>query len=147
MFENKGIFFGKIKDGKIDIYNQEGFAILKSHLEGQDIWLTLEKEMKKRTQRQNRALHVYFQLLADELNGAGLDMREVLKPGVDISWTMETVKEYLWRPIQIVQLKKKSTTDLTTTEIDKVYETLNRFLGQKLKVSVPFPSIEDNPFN
>lgn len=147
MFENKGTFFCKVKDGKIDVYNQEGFAILKSRLEGSDAWLTLEKEMKKRTQRQNRALHVYFQLLADELNDAGLDMREVLKPGVDINWTLETVKEYLWRPIQMIQLKKKSTTDLTTTEIDKVYDTLNRFLGQKLKIEVPFPSIEDNPFN
>lgn len=147
MFENKGAFFGKIKDGKIDIYNQEGFSILKSRLEGQDIWLTLEKETKKRTQRQNRALHVYFQLLADELNEAGLDMREVLKPSVDSSWTPETVKEYLWRPIQMLQVKKKSTTDLTTTDIDKVYDTLNRFLGEKLKISIPFPSIEEDPFS
>ena len=39
-----------------------------------------EKTEKQRTIQQNRALHLYFQLIADRLNDAGLDMRVVLKP-------------------------------------------------------------------
>lgn len=98
---------------------------------------------KQRTLQQNKALHKYFTLLAEELNQAGYDMRRTLKPGVDIPWSPETVKEYLWKPIQNAQLMKQSTTELTTKEIDLVYDTLTRHLGETTGVSVEFPSQED----
>lgn len=99
-------------------------------------------ENKTRTSRQNRALHLLFDHLAKELSGAGLDMRKTLKEGVEIPWSGSTVKEYLWRPIQQAQLQKKSTTDLTTKEIDAVFETINRHLGERFGLHVDFPSIE-----
>lgn len=98
-------------------------------------------EIKKRTIQQNRALHLYFQMIADALNDAGLDMKKVLKPEVDIPWNKTNVKEFLWRPIQKLQLGKKSTKQLTTDEIDKVFDTLNRHIA-KFGISVAFPSIE-----
>jgi hypothetical protein len=81
--------------------------------------------------------------LADELNDRGLDMRKTLKPGVEIPWTGDSVKEYLWRPIQQAQLNKKSTTELTTKEIDAVFDTINRHIGEKFGLFVPFPSIDE----
>jgi hypothetical protein len=99
----------------------------------------------KRTATQNRALHLWFELLAEELNRAGLDMRLVLKPEVSIPWNKQTVKDYLWRPIQKAQLGKKSTTELTTAEIDKVFDTITLHLGEKFGKwcdFIPFPSIE-----
>ena len=98
---------------------------------------------KQRTQQQNRALHLWFRHLAEELNAAGLDMRATLKPEISIPWTGETIKDFLWRPVQKAQLKKESTTELTTSEIDVIWETLNRHLGEKFGVHVPFPSIEE----
>jgi hypothetical protein len=98
---------------------------------------------KQRTVQQNKALHLYFELIAEKLNEAGLDMRAVLKPNIEIPWTKESVKEHLWRPVQDLYLKKDSTTELTTDEITKVYEVLNRFLGEKHGVSQEFPSIEN----
>lgn len=83
-----------------------------------------------------------FDQLAQELNGAGYDMRRTLKQGIDIPWSGETIKEYLWRPVQQAQLGKKSTTELTTKEIDDVFDTINRHLGTKFGLYVPFPSIE-----
>lgn len=97
---------------------------------------------KQRTLQQNKALHKYFTLLAEELNQAGYDMKRTLKPSVDIPWNATTVKEYLWKPIQNAQLMKQSTKDLTTKEIDLVYDTLTRHLGETTGVSVPFPSNE-----
>lgn len=99
--------------------------------------------MEKRTTRQNKALHLLYGMLADELNDSGLDMKKVLKPGVDIPWTKESIKEYIWRPIQEAQLNKKSTKDLTTKEIDEVFDTINRHLGEKFGVFVPFPSMDE----
>jgi len=97
---------------------------------------------KKLTRQQQKALHLWFTLLADELNSAGLDMRTVLKPSIDISWTSTSIKEYLWRPVQYHLLKKKSTRNLTKSEIDPVWEEINRFLGEKHGIHVPFPSEE-----
>jgi len=104
----------------------------------------MSEEIDKRTIQQNKALHKFFELLADELNGAGLDMRKLLKPEIDIPWTTISVKNFLWRPIQEVMLGKQSTTELDKLqEIDKIYETLNRFLGEKWGLHVEFPSIEN----
>lgn len=98
---------------------------------------------KVRTLTQNRALHLWFRLVSDQLNESGLDMRKTLKPEIDIPWTDKTVKEYLWRPIQKAMLLKESTTKLTTKEIDKVFDVLNKYLGEKLGIHEPFPSIQE----
>lgn len=95
-----------------------------------------------RTTQQNKALHVYFTLLAESLNDAGLDMRKTLKESIDIPWTPENVKNYLWRPVQNAQLGIVSTTELSKTDIDIVYNTLNRHLADKFGLSVDFPCVE-----
>lgn len=103
----------------------------------------MEQTEKQRTIQQNRALHKYFEILANTLNSAGLDMKKTLKPEIDIPWSKETIKEYIWKPIQKAQLNKGSTTELTTTEMDKVFDTINRFLAEKFGITETFPSIEN----
>ena len=100
-------------------------------------------EEKQRTIKQNKSLHLWFRLLADTLNESGLGMREVLKPSVYIEWNDKTIKEYIYKPILEAMLLKKSTTEMTTKEIDKVWETINLHLGEKFGVEVPpIPSQE-----
>jgi hypothetical protein len=100
-----------------------------------------QKASSKRTLKQNSALHLYFTLLADELNDAGFDMRKTLQ--VDIPWSPLTVKEYLWRPLQEAYLLKRSTTELDKQkEIDAVYDILNRVIGERTGIFVEFPNIE-----
>lgn len=100
-----------------------------------------EYKPKQRTLPQNNALHLYFMWLATELNLAGYTVQLVLKEKMDLDFTPEMVKELLWRPAQRAILKKKSTTELhKIEEIDKVYEHLNRHLGEKFKIHVPFPT-------
>jgi len=82
-----------------------------------------------------------FDILAEELNDSGYDMRRTLKESIDIPWSTTSVKEYLWRPVQKAQVGKESTTELTTKEIDAVFDTINRHLGQKFGISIQFPSI------
>lgn len=100
---------------------------------------------KQRTQQQNRALHKWFELLADELNSAGLDQRKVLKPSISIPWAKQSVKEQLWRPIQKALFEKKSTTELLKQEeIDKIFDVINKHLGERFGLEVPhFPSLEE----
>ena len=101
-----------------------------------------ERKERQRTLKQNAALHLMFTHLADELNQTGWDMRKTLKPAVEIPWTPQTIKQYLFKPIMQAQLQKQSTTELTTVEIDKVVDTLTRHLGQNTGVTVEFPSVE-----
>lgn len=101
------------------------------------------KEYQPRTLQQNRALHLLFDMLADELNSAGLDMRKVLKPGIAIPWTKTSVKEFLWRPVQRSMFGKVSTIQITTKELQDTFDVLNRHLGEQFGLHVPFPSIEE----
>lgn len=94
--------------------------------------LETEYQPKQRTVVQNNALHKGFELIAKALNDAGLDMRVVLKPEVGIEWTTTTVKEYLYKPIMRLKVGKESTAELAKIgEIDEVWDTLMRFLGEK----------------
>ena len=96
---------------------------------------------KTRTGQQNKALHLYFTQVAQELNNGGLDIRAVIKSDVNVPWTSYMVKEYLWRPIQKLALGKESTTELEKLDIDKVFDIFNLHIA-KYGVHIPFPSEE-----
>lgn len=102
----------------------------------------IKRYTSKRTSQQNRALHLYFRLLAEALNDAGFDMKKTIKKDLDIPWTETTIKEYLWRPVQLTYLRKESTTKLNSNEVDKVYDIINREIGQRTGVTIPWPCIE-----
>ena len=100
---------------------------------------------KQRTLQQNRALHLYLTWVSTALNEAGLTPEEVLKNfKIELEWTPEMCKEILWRTAQKRMFGKKSTTELSKQgEIDKIWEVMNRFLGERLHIeSIPFPSEE-----
>ncbi len=96
---------------------------------------------RQRTGQQNRSLHLYFTFVAGILVENNIDMKLLLQDGIDIPPTPTNVKEVLWRPIQVAQLGKKSTTQLTTKEIDQIFDTVNRHIA-KHGVHIPFPSIK-----
>lgn len=96
-----------------------------------------------RTNKQNSALHLWFTLLAKQMTDQGLDMRKVLKPSVEITPTLELVKNTLWRPIQVLKTGKESTTEITTKELQEIYNDIDRFFLSKHKIELPFPSAEN----
>ena len=98
------------------------------------------KTGKQRTNLQNAALHKYLSLLAEELNNAGLDMKKALKPEVDIPWTTDSAKEYLWRPVQKAITKQDSSTKPSTKDYVHIYEVLSRHMVDKFGINVQWPS-------
>ena len=67
-------------------------------------------------------------------------MRIVLKPSVEISWTKDNVKKYLWKPVQKALTKKDSTTQLDKkAEIDFIWKNLNRHLVKVFGEFAEFP--------
>ena len=98
----------------------------------------------KRTSQQRKSIEVYCRELAETFNGAGLDMRKVLKPGIEIPWSQETVKEQLFKVVMNAMFPEiESTKDLDSKQVSEVYETLNRHTATKLGVSLAFPNRED----
>lgn len=84
-------------------------------------------------------------MLAEELNNSGQDMRKTLKPEIEIPWTMENIKNLMFKPIIKAMYDVDSTKDLDTKQISEAYEVLNRHTATKLGVSVTWPHEENKP--
>ena len=134
-------FFGVIEEGKLVLDDKDEFAKYIYGIIGR-VELVVRKIQNDRTNKQNNSLHLYCYLLATALNNAGLDVRKVLKPEIAIPWTTNGVKNLLWRPVQIARLEKKSTTELTTAEVNIIYNILNLHLSEKFGIHEAFPSKE-----
>ena len=135
---------------------------------------------EQRTIQQNKAMHKYFELVAQALNDSGQDMSLVLIGDeekirkkiseiiyneadcesvniitdkimhiiyyciarMDLPWTKESVKEKLWRPIQISMWNKESTIELDTANPNEVYLVLSRYLSEKHGINIEWPSYQ-----
>jgi len=103
-------------------------------------YLTIDiKAGKPRTNQQNNALHLYLSRLATALNDSGQDMRRTIKQDVDIPWTADLCKEYMWKPIQKALYGVDSTTKPKSDQYSNIYETLNRHTSGKLGVGIQWP--------
>ena len=102
------------------------------------------KEIKKtRSNQQNRALHLFFTFISDELNNIGMEFKYagLNAPEICIMYTPDLVKNMVWRPIQIALFNIESTKDLTTDQMNKIIDVITKFLGNK-GVTIEFPNIE-----
>ena len=80
-----------------------------------------------------------FDMIAETLNDSGMYIPKVIK--LDAPWNGDRVKELIWRPTQETMLNKKSTTKLTTKEINQVFEVIHKALAEQ-GLEIEFPSIE-----
>jgi len=100
-------------------------------------------EIKRRTTQQNSALHLFFSFVANELNEIGItyQYRGLKVQVMELRYTANIVKEFVWRPIQIAMFNKKSTTKINTQEINQIVDVITLFFAER-GVSIEFPSIE-----
>ena len=98
------------------------------------------QEGTQRTGNQNRALHLWFGMLANTLNENGLDKEVVLErlyTRISAPWTKTAVKEDIWRPVQEAVIHKGSTVDADRTEYTPIYEALAKWFAQEFGIAVP----------
>jgi len=95
-----------------------------------------------RTQQQNKAFHKYIRILVEAMINQDLDMRTAVK--IPIQPTMENVKATVVHSVMnALYPDVESTADLTTTQINQLYETINQFTWHKWGISIEFPSNHD----
>ena len=142
-----------IKKLQIRTPNEIGKVINLPELSGdypdQGYLVTIEpfsKVKKTRTNTQNAALHLFFDWLAMELNAEGLTQKLVfdkLKDGSHAAWDRDSTKN-LWRIMQRALVQKNSTSELTTAEVDKIYQALQTFFMDRMNFTITeFPSRDD----
>lgn len=106
-----------------------------------------KKKQANWTDNQRKAFHAGCTELADHLNSIGKDMRTVLKHDVDIPWTKDTVKEFIFRPIMKAMYGYESHTELKKIEeVSKLWDVAMKHLGEKVEVEyMEFPNDKNKP--
>lgn len=102
-----------------------------------------ETPKQQRSLQQNRALHKWCHLLSDKLNELGLEKKVVLKHFTEVWWTPAAIKEDLVKPVMKAMYGYESTKELTTADIDGVYDQIMHTIGEKFGIHIPFPSQEE----
>ena len=131
---------------KYDLSKESDIYLFSNQVE----WLLANKKLceldvikTKRTITQNKALHLYFEFISNELNELGIVFYYTGLKGL----TMETrftplvVKEFIIKPIINTLFNVDSTTKLDTKMINEVIDVVNKFMSDK-GVYIPFPSIQ-----
>lgn len=125
------------------INSQQSLDAYIEHLRGQfdkHKYLRVDvKTGKQRTLTQNASMHLYCTHLAIALNDAGHDFRVLVKDDIDVPWSPELVKDYLWRPVQKAITGQDSTTKPERGQYSEIYEVINRHVSGKLGMFIPWP--------
>ena len=95
----------------------------------------------KRTIKQNKALHKFFQEVSAELNNQGVDVRVMVK-NLRVDSTPEMVKD-IFRAIGKEKYGINSTTELTTRQVNDCFDEFNRMLAAE-DIYIPFPSYQES---
>lgn len=102
-------------------------------------------EKPKITDKQMRALYLYFDLLAEHLNDAGITRNKffaALKS--EMRWNSDSIKTQVWHELQQARGIPRTTTKLKRPDIDLIHNDITLFLGTRFGIeNVDFPSIED----
>jgi predicted RecB family nuclease len=93
----------------------------------------LKEKKLTRSGKQNSALHLFFTMVADQLNDSGAEFQDAgLSTGqISTIYTCNIVKELIWRPLQTALFDVKSTTELTTCQIDRILDIIIKFFGER----------------
>lgn len=103
----------------------------------------IKKLSNSRTSKQNRALHLYFRFISDELNNLGLEFHyQGLKiNNLSSRYTEHIVKEFIWRPIQVALFDVDSTSKINTIQMNEIIDVITKHFAEK-GIYLAFPSIE-----
>lgn len=110
-----------------------------------DKFLVLNIEKQQRTLTQNKAMHLYFSMLAYELHDKDYDIKKTLKHNFEIEWNETSIKELIWKPVQQSLFGTDSTKKLTTDQVSQVYDVIHKHILEITigEVDVLFPSKEN----
>ena len=97
---------------------------------------------KPRTLSQNKSLHKLFTDVSSHCVSVGLDQKTVVNKLESYSCpTSPAFVKSVWKAIQLSITGKESTTELTSKEVDEVYEVFSKFWSEITGEYFKFPNI------
>jgi allophanate hydrolase subunit 1 len=97
----------------------------------------------QRSTAQNRSLHKWLTLLADELNASGQSLGDGKLVKLPVRYTGANLKEHVLKPyLNALWPEKESTTELSTAEIQMLYQDLDHIIAERSGCHVEWPSEE-----
>ena len=105
--------------------------------------ITINKKVKKRTPTQNASFFKYYRIIAEKLNDAGFTARTFfykLKAGFEVGIVMEDVRKVAEKVS--MSMFNKEVKNLSTTEIQDVYLTVDKGFSISMGVTAAWPTDE-----
>jgi hypothetical protein len=99
-------------------------------------------QSKKLTRQQQKALYKWFKLTSDMMIRNGYTMEMLLNGGFELYITEKIIKQ-LWVNIQVAMCGYESTKYLNTGDINKIYDVLNKKIGEVFGEHIPFPCLDE----
>jgi hypothetical protein len=98
---------------------------------------------KKRSNQQSKALHFYFQQIANLLNEHGVDLKALLEAfrEEDTPITGNNIKD-IFKSILFRMHGKNTTTEMTTQDLNEIFMVFNKNISLLTDTNVEFPSRE-----
>jgi len=128
------------------IVNEPAYLIkglLREFVETCEVVSPTKVTKETRTEQQNKALHKWFEQVAETCRDAGVDAKVIMKSTISVQVNADFIKS-LWRVMQEALYNTTSTTKLTKDQqIDTIVDHFVRFFGEKHNIVLPpFPSRE-----
>ena len=99
------------------------------------------KNIDMRSIKQNSAIHLWCNMIAQQLNNNGLYVSDIIK--TQSHWNMSKVKENIFKPVVKSLYDKDSTTKLKKDEFEQIIDTIIQAFATKGIVISDFPNRQD----
>ena len=97
----------------------------------------------KITSPQNRALHLWLEMVAEECRSQGITMEVILDKTLDTDVTQTLLKEAVWKKLCKAMFDSDSSQKIEPSQVDEVYTVASRFFTNHFNINIPFPKWED----
>lgn len=108
--------------------------------------IDIENVKETRTNPQNKSIHKFCTMEANELRDKSIPIYTVLTFRPETIWTMEMVKG-IWRDIQFAEFGTRSTTELKKVgQIEIIHDVITKLIAESTKgqcAYIPFPSFDN----
>jgi len=129
------IFIGTVKQGLVVVNNLEDFKRWLFHLEGKEIETIVRVRKRRRSNKQNAYYHaVVVLMIAYEMGISDEEAHDFLKAKFNKKTIVVKEKEY-----EVI----RSTTDLSTIEMEDFLEQVRRWAAEDLNCIIPLPNEVD----
>ena len=115
-------------------------GIVYTHLDTDRVYTVSNATTNTRSIKTNASMWKYLSLLAEQLNNAGFSIQKMMK--IELSWSKDTVKQFLWDAIMKAITNKTSSTKLTSSELTEIHKYLDLKMQEKGLEHIPFPNIK-----